>query len=677
MCHASGRPIASLPRWQPPTPAQPTRQRLNGHLRGRDLVQAATTGRAALHTIDEVVATGFLIPTRRAPRRFAAGRSPITSSHGGVFTLASDVTPERRGKRWTQDEDDLLLALVRGPATLDEIAATLQRTVVGVCARVDVLIGEKRLFPRTDEAFAWARDEIRKGRRGDLAWAADRADRVPESKLVTASVPPAPPPRRRAPTHHWPAPVDDRKILSIWETITGISLTADQQQHFLARPELLVLGRSGEERIAAAATEMWEAEGRLTLRQWVLECDWPGVLDLALTSTEIRAADDTASLVGAELVSAGLRKIRFDREREIVAARLGLRGDVLTLGGIGEQHDITGERVRQVQNKGLFRLTQADTDDVKRSWHHTRDTLRTALGDGAHAELAPDLVHTFVQLALPTAPLELATTVIAHLCGHASHATLLDAVTEFERGMRERRKADLTQNNARARADARVARLAEAADWPKRPHSASPLLRDLRPQREPVGSGTVKSIVGRWASEKNGRTVGHESGVELRFMQLLDAAPMIASYCEQPVAVPYQVEGETHQYYPDLLVRFTDERNLLVEVKSSLHDFAVWPNPAKFAAATHFAHENGWGFVATASGARTLRDLVERPINRALEDHLRQALTLGTMNWRTVAEAMTRLDATHNDIAALIWHNGWCWQLRPYRLSTGLDEGTQ
>jgi hypothetical protein len=639
--------------------------------------RAATTGRAHLSAIDEVVVTGYLRATADHRDGSRPEHHPIASPHGGFFTRTGDVTPERRGKRWTQDEDDLLFALVRGPATLDEIAATLRRTVVAVCARVDVLIGEQKLFRRIDEAFEWARDEIRKGRDGDLAWAADRADGVPEPVLVTGTVLPVPAPRPREPAHHRPDPVDDHQILNTWEAVTAITLPADQQQQFLARPEIRVLSGFGAERIEAAATAIWAADGRLTLRQWVLECDWPGVLDLDLTSTEIRAAADTASLVGAELVAAGLRKISYDRNREIIAARLGLRGDVLTLRGIGELHGITGERVRQVQNSGLGRLSQADTKDVKRSWHHARDTLCAALGDGTHAELAPDLVHAFVQLALPAAPLNLATTVIAHLCGHASHATLVDAVAEIEREMRERRKTELTQTNERARVDARVARLAEAAEWPERPHSESPLLHDLRPQREPVGSGTVKSIVGRWASEKNGRTVGHESGVELRFMQLLDAAPMVASYCEQPVVVPYQVEGETHEYYPDLLVRFTDGRNLLVEVKATLHDFAVWPNPAKFAAATRFAHDHGWGFVATASGSRTLRDLVERPVNRALEDHLRQALTLENMNWRAVAGTMTRFDATHNDIAALIWHNGWCWRLRPYRLSTAPNECTQ
>jgi hypothetical protein len=187
----------------------------------------------------------------------------------------------------------------------------------------------------------------------------------------------------------------------------------------------------------------------------------------------------------------------------------------------------------------------------------------------------------------------------------------------------------------------------------------------------------VKSFTGQWESDKIGRAVGHESGIELQLIRLLDTAPMVTSYCEQPVVVPYQIEGEAHQYYPDLLVRLKDGRNLLVELKSRLYDFAIWPNQIKFAAATRFAHEHGWGFLAATAGTMTLRDLVEWRIEDELEDHLRHRLAKGPMDWRAMTEVRKKFDASHNDIAAIIWRNQWCWQVRPYRLSASTGARTR
>jgi hypothetical protein len=195
---------------------------------------------------------------------------PIRSLYGDLWTWTDDVTLERRGKRWTQEEDDLLLALVRGHATLDQIAATLHRTALAVCARVDVLVGDDRLFKRTDEAFSWARIEIRKGDNGELAWAADRTDRVdvPVLEPLAAPVPPTQPAALTTNGGHGrKQSFDGTQMLRTWLSITGIQLTEDLRQRFLARRELNVLARFGAERLEAVGIGLWAAHGRLALGQ--------------------------------------------------------------------------------------------------------------------------------------------------------------------------------------------------------------------------------------------------------------------------------------------------------------------------------------------------------------------------------------------------------------------------
>lgn len=68
---------------------------------------------------------------------------------------------ERRGRRWTSDEEDLLFALVRSSVPLDEVAATLRRTSLAVCARVDILVDAGHLFERPLDAFESAASPTR------------------------------------------------------------------------------------------------------------------------------------------------------------------------------------------------------------------------------------------------------------------------------------------------------------------------------------------------------------------------------------------------------------------------------------------------------------------------------------------------------------------------------------
>jgi hypothetical protein len=207
------------------------------------------------------------------------------------------------------------------------------------------------------------------------------------------------------------------------------------------------------------------------------------------------------------------------------------------------------------------------------------------------------------------------------------------------------------------------------AAWPEHLHGNSPPLRDPHPLREPAGSDGM-SITGRWYSDKLGREAGYESHQELELMQLLEASPLVRSYCEQPVVIPYQVGADASSYYPDLLVTLDDGRNLLVEVKGFIDHCASWRNMAKFAAAARFAHDNGWGFVVTNNRV-TWRELVDRRISPVTESRLRYRLTKGPMNWRDIGAFMSDHELNHLDIAAIIWRNRWYWRPRPYLLSPG------
>jgi hypothetical protein len=62
--------------------------------------------------------------------------------------------------------------------------------------------------------------------------------------------------------------------------------------------------------------------------------------------------------------------------------------------------------------------------------------------------------------------------------------------------------------------------------------------------------------------------VAYESIAELPLIQVLDNAPQVSWFCEQPIAVGYSFAERHRTYYPDLLAATDDGHCVLIEVKA-------------------------------------------------------------------------------------------------------------
>jgi hypothetical protein len=91
------------------------------------------------------------------------------------------------------------------------------------------------------------------------------------------------------------------------------------------------------------------------------------------------------------------------------------------------------------------------------------------------------------------------------------------------------------------------------------PNSFAPARRVVRP--------TGGIIRGKFASRKNRRMVEFEELLELDFMHLLEAAPAVAAYRQQPVDIRYPDGDRLRTYTPDIEVLLTSGEALYVEVK--------------------------------------------------------------------------------------------------------------
>jgi hypothetical protein len=91
------------------------------------------------------------------------------------------------------------------------------------------------------------------------------------------------------------------------------------------------------------------------------------------------------------------------------------------------------------------------------------------------------------------------------------------------------------------------------------PNSVTPARRVVRP--------TGGMIRGKFPSRKNRRMVEFEELLELDLMHLLEAAPAVAAYRQQPVDITYPDGDAVRKYTPDLEVLLTSGQLLFVEVK--------------------------------------------------------------------------------------------------------------
>lgn len=123
------------------------------------------------------------------------------------------------------------------------------------------------------------------------------------------------------------------------------------------------------------------------------------------------------------------------------------------------------------------------------------------------------------------------------------------------------------------------------------------------------------SLTGALVSVKDELFKAFESDLERDFLILLDFDPLVSSFYDQPVRIPYELlSGKMGYYTPDILVYYRTNHvsgllkcPLLAEIKykkdlqQNHHEYAL-----KFKAAEKYAQERGWEYkVLTEDDIRT------------------------------------------------------------------------
>lgn len=376
----------------------------------------------------------------------------------------------------------------------------------------------------------------------------------------------------------------------------------------------------------------------------------------------------SAADIWGHLVSAAAGELPDDRERYILLSRLGLLDEPNTLRAIGDALGISDERVRQLEDKALVRIT------------------RSANQPGTTAEILAFVIellsnesdHTLVARLVDSAgtlfrcqPVWMVKAV-ARMAGLP--LTRADPLGELAREyiayQRDQARKHAHEQQHQEKIERYLDKWLRDAVWPASISALPDVAEPIRRERMPNTHDRV-GYSGSFHSEKMNSTVRFESLLEEAAFTVAERSNRVHSYQEQPCKVHYsRIDGERSIYIPDLLICLTDGRMLLIEVKP-LWQMAVSDNLLKSQAGQRFAAERGWGWVTVAHAGRTYTDLLERDIDPAAHRALTHALAAGPITWPTMLELRQRIRLTALDVAAYAAQGGVALSLTPYRLGVG------
>jgi len=190
----------------------------------------------------------------------------------------------------------------------------------------------------------------------------------------------------------------------------------------------------------------------------------------------------------------------------------------------------------------------------------------------------------------------------------------------------------------------------------------------LQPRRVVSDHPRYKS--GVFYSEKCGRDIQYESGLELDFItNQLENNDHVLFYWEQPVAIPYRRGNIRTKTTPDFGVYLKSRHFVIVEVKplAEMIDHRV---QAKAEGILEFCHKRGFGFLLT-DGKHTPEDLLKGKVNRKLEKELSTALDGGVLRKLPCNEIMERCAAAMPELHRAVIRLDLKFKPYPFKLQRG------
>lgn len=359
---------------------------------------------------------------------------------------------------------------------------------------------------------------------------------------------------------------------------------------------------------------------------------------------------------------------KIERDSNILKYRYGFipNSPPLTLQSIGEIYSISRERARQIEKRGLRLLSRRIKKNLSLSVLKLK-TIANALfkeDDRNHRKV--------IQFCLNFFDRDIAWRIAVILFVCIEIETLFPEAAQSAKNIIKQIDKELVQRYINERQKNRQNRVwekfHEKVIQPTRPKKFGihiPGINDRcrEPNEDSIGN------VGSFYSSKISKEVKYESNMEFFILSLLDSTEKICWYQEQPLKIPYTINNINHLYYPDIAAVTTDGLGIVIEVKG-VKDMILTINLCKALAAIELLHGQGIGFLFVDARGKTLKDLTNIAVSKAIENDLLSIIDKNKIiTYKEYKEFKKKNEISFGQFASIVIRNDLSHSRQPFRLS--------
>jgi hypothetical protein len=346
-----------------------------------------------------------------------------------------------------------------------------------------------------------------------------------------------------------------------------------------------------------------------------------------------------------------------------------------TLEEIGQNFDVSRERIRQLHNRSLKKLKYAGKQiDSNSSSFKLISTLNEGVESSSGENKYLKLIN-FWHENLPEFPGEKMVKLFSKLI-HSKKNEVTENYAVFKQWKKERIKKEKQEQLKKYREEKNKLKIDELQNsilndivwFEKRKKWKKVNYSELKPKRKVNNNSDF--ICGVFESKKCQREIQYESGLELRFILLLERLPIVKYYFEQPVKIEYQKNNKAANYTPDFAIFLDNNEAVIAEIKdlNGMTDMRV---QSKIEVLIEYCKNHGFGLLLT-NGFKTINYLTTKSCNVEFERKILKKLNENggrTMFFNEFKEIQNKYNVQRIDFLSTVIKNDLALYHFPFKLT--------
>ncbi|MCA9884297.1 MAG: hypothetical protein KC708_15045 [Anaerolineae bacterium] len=350
------------------------------------------------------------------------------------------------------------------------------------------------------------------------------------------------------------------------------------------------------------------------------------------------------------------------RDIDIMDARFGFQsGKPQTLRAVGNQFDLSHERIRQIVNRNIRRIRSTARHHMTEDDTEAPSAKLITFLHSVHESKQEAGFYELIDSDLDFLPQEQAISLILDLLFGKSEK-------RRESGNRVRQYAQVQQREKiqLKNATLQLERLIADVIWPDDPKIWQP---DAFQSRKPVdfSQEELEGLdAGQFFSEKLNRQVSYHTRYERAFLMRLNAQRFIPYYLEYPFQNDYELYGKQLIYCPSIFFLLEDGRGIVVDLQP-LRFMALKENLIRWGALRTYCHDKGMGLLVT-DGLTSILAAQNYPVRQKVTNRIMGELKKGALRWPDYKPIRDELDISFKEFVALVLRNKLTL-ITPFQLS--------